>query len=309
MRNLRRTVAILSGILGVTGGVSAVVVGCGGDDTIIGTGGPDSGGDVAADVAVDTGVLDAGSDAFYFDAGPPKLEEFYLQINKTGCALLQNCCTNGSEGYDGGFDLSTCAATFNPASGGFLYTSPVQDPIDGGGNVTFHEDEASQCLSLILGLSCTEQWTTAQMTAIRTACNSAVVGNIPAGSTGCRDTIECTSPAHCEIGTDGGGTCVAPYATGASCIVSGDTDLTSLARCGRPFTGLPGYCEVGDGLTLPEAGTCATPGANGTPCYSPFECQGWLCDVNGTGQCADSAQILTPGNDGLCSAFAPVDGG
>lgn len=310
MRNLRRAATILTGVVALGGGAAILAVGCGGDDTIVGVGSDGGGGDAADGSSIDTGVVDSGSDAFVFDAGPPQLEVFYQQINRVGCAWLQNCCTNGSEGNDGGFDLNSCLSTFVPENGGFLYTSPVQDPIDGGGNVTFHEDIAAQCLSLIQGLSCTDAFTSTKMKQIRDACNGAVVGNIAAGSTGCQATIECAPPAHCEI-PDGGstGTCVAPYAQGAPCISPGDDTLTSIGRCGRPYTGEPRYCEVGQSVTVPEGGTCNAPDVNGTACDSPFECQSWLCDLTNTATCVDSAQIILPGNDGTCGIFAPVDGG
>lgn len=302
MKNLGRTAAVLFGMVGLSGVGAALTVGCSGDDTVVGYG-QDSGSDVqTTDTSTDSPVPDSGPDtSFYFDAGPPDLSKFYQQITATGCAWLENCCGGAAN-----FDNNLCLATFAPETGGFLYTSPVADPIDGGGNVTLNTAQANQCLSLITALSCTAPFTSTQMKAIRDACNGAVVGNIPSGVAGCNATIECQAPAHCETTTH---TCVAPYDAGADCVVAGDDPLTSLSRCGRGYTGEPQFCEVGDSLTLPEAGTCAAPENDGTPCVSPFECSSWLCDVNNSGNCAETAQIFVPGASGTCSAFPAGDGG
>lgn len=303
MRNLRRAAAIFSGIVGASALSAGLIVGCGGDDTIVGVGG-DSGSDVSTtDSSPDTGSSDAGKDAQPFDAGKVDLSSFYAKINSTGCTWLENCCGGASN-----FDLNACTSLFDdPANFGFLFTRTLQDTLDGGGNVTFDESKADQCLGLINAMSCTDPLTSAQAIAIRDACYGAIVGNIPAGGTGCRDSVECQPPAHCE--PIGGGTCVAPYAQGATCVLTGDTDLTALQRCGRPYTGEPRFCEVGDFLTVPEAGVCSNPGANGTACDSPFECQSWNCDTNGTQTCADSAQLIVPGPGGTCDNFLPADAG
>ena len=298
MRNLRRTVAILSGILGVTGGAAAVVVGCGGDDTIIGVG-PDSGGDGTADVTTDTGILDSGGDAFHFDAGPVDLSSFYHQINETGCAWMQNCCGGPTQ-----FDLNQCVAAFDdPTALGFLFTRTLSSVPDGG-NVTFDKASADQCLSLIQGLSCgtaNTSVTSAQLLAIRSACYGAITGKIPVGSTGCSESIECAPPGHCE--PFDGGTCVTAYPTGANCVMSGDTPTASLNRCGRAYTGQPDYCEVGDFFTIAEAGTCAPPQDLDASCATPFECASWTCETtNFPGSCANSEAII---NADLCTAFPP----
>ncbi len=300
MKNLGRTAAILFGVVGLSGVGAALAVGCGGDDTVVGYGN-DSGADSpTTDTSTDSPVADSGSDAFTFDAGPPDLSKFYLQITETGCAWLENCCGGAAN-----FDNNLCISTFAPANGGFLFTAPVLDPLDGGGNVTLNVTQADQCFSLITALSCTAPFTSTQMKAIRDACNGAVQGNVPVGSS-CQATIECQAPAHCELPL---GVCVAPYDAGANCVLAGDDPLTSLSRCGRGYTGEPEFCQVGDSLTLPEAGTCAAPETNGTPCISAFECSSWLCDINGSGTCASSAQIFEPGASGTCSSFVPVDAG
>ena len=304
MRNLRRTATILSSILAVTSGAALVVVGCGGDDTIIGTGGPDSGGDVSSDVTTDTGIGDSGGDAFHFDAGPPDLSNFYHQINETGCAWIQNCCGGASK-----FDLNACVAGFDdPTTFGFLFTRTLNTVPDGG-NVTFDGEKASQCLSLIQGLSCgtaNTSVTSAEVIAIRDACYGAIQGTIPAGSTGCTADIECVPPAHCDPA--GGGTCVAPLAQGATCVLPSDTNPTqSLGRCGRAYSGTPRYCEVGPFISLPEAGTCDSPHGTGTGCYAPYECSSWICDnTTDPGQCAASEALI---NSDLCAAFPPADAG
>ena len=303
MRNLRRTAAILTGILGVTGGAAAVVVGCGGDDTIIGVGG-DSGADVStSDVSIDTGVTDAAKDAFTFDAGPPAVSLFDLQINQTGCAWLQNCCGGPSQ-----FDMNACLATFNdPATAGWFFTRPLRDELDGGGNVTFDETKANQCLSLLQAMSCTDPLTSAQAKAIRDACYGAIVGNIPVGSTGCRSDLECVPNAYCDPA--GGGTCRAPLDAGSVCVNGTDSVGLDLSKCGRPFAGEPGYCQVGDPYTALEAGTCSPPGSNGSDCVTPMECQSWLCDLSNTATCVDTAAFLVPGPGGTCDSFVPADAG
>jgi hypothetical protein len=298
MKNLVRTAAILSGVLGLSGVAAALAVGCGGDDTVIGYPG-DGGSEASVDSSSDTSIPDSGSDAFSFDAGPPDLAKFYLQINATGCAWLQNCCGGPTQ-----FDDNACLATFNAANGGFLFTAPVQDSVDGGGNVTLDTAKASQCLSLIQGLPCTAAATSAQMIAIRDACNGAVVGNIPQGGTGCQQTIECAQPAHCELGV-----CVAPYDAGTPCALGSDDEVTSLSRCGRGYTGVPEYCEIGNNETVLEAGSCAPQGATGANCLGPYECQSWMCDSNDTSKCVTSAPLLVPGADGTCSFFPAPDGG
>jgi hypothetical protein len=300
MKNLVRAAAILSGVVGLSGAAAALAVGCGGDDTVVGYPG-DGGSEASVDSSSDTSIPDSGSDAFSFDAGPPDLGKFYLQITQTGCAWLESCCGGPAD-----FDMNSCLSSFSPATGGFLFTSPVEDPIDGGGQVTLDTAQANQCLSLIQGLSCSAPFTSTEMKAIRDACTGAIVGNIPAGSTGCQATIECQFPSHCEVDS---GTCTAPYDAGAPCVAPGDSVLDSLSRCGRGYTGEPRYCEVGDFDTVLEAGTCAAAGLNGAACISPYECQSWLCDVNSTSTCVDSAQIFQPGANGTCAVFAPVDAG
>ncbi len=298
MKNLVRTAAILSGVLALSGVGAALSVGCGGDDTVIGYG-PDSGGDgPTVDSTADTFVpTDGGTDAFSFDAGPPSLSNFYHQINLVGCAYFQNCCGGAAL-----FDLNACVADDdNPQSDGFLFTRTLETVPDGG-HVTFDDTKASQCLSLIQGLSCSTASTaitSAQLLAIRSACYGAISGTIPAGSSGCTESIECVSPAHCE--PFGGGTCVAPYDAGAPCAIGADTQVDSLNRCGRAYTGDPGYCELGPFTTVAEAGTCDTPHVLGGPCYSPFECDSFICDnTDDPGSCANTEAIINPG---LCAAY------
>ncbi|MGH7281511.1 MAG: hypothetical protein ACRELY_08320 [Polyangiaceae bacterium] len=304
MRNLRRTAAILLGILGVTGGAAVIVVGCGGDDTIIGTGGPDSGSDVTADViGNDTGISDSGADAFHFDAGPITLDSFYHQIDVTACAWEQNCCGGSTV-----FDTTACLRDLDdPTSAGFMFTRTLQAPADAGSTVVFDDAKAAECLNLIQGLSCSEDpsaITAAQSQAIRTACYGAITGTIPAGNPGCTDSIECEPNNHCEFGPDGGGTCVAPYTLGTPCVLNGELPPTSLYRCGRAFAGQPNYCQTCQFYTIEEAGTCSPPQDVDASCYTPYECASWVCDFNSE-RCANSFAII---NTGLCTAYPP-DGG
>ncbi|MEO8796688.1 MAG: hypothetical protein ABI551_02285, partial [Polyangiaceae bacterium] len=265
MKNLARAASIFSGVVAISGVAAVLVVGCGGDDTVIGYPGQDSGADVTAidggvDGSSDGSPQDSGPDAFRFDAGKPNLSDFYHQIDQVACKWLEHCCggptklqVDGPNGCIDQFDNN--AATF-----GFLATRPLQDDIDGGGHVTFDQTKANQCLAMIESFSCTVPLTSAQLIAFRETCYAAVEGTIPIGSTGCQESVECAPPGHCE-GFDGG-TCVAPYPVGSTCIGVGDLK-NNANNCGRAFTGDPGNCANGGLGTLSDAGKCQAPLANG----------------------------------------------
>jgi hypothetical protein len=308
MKNLGRTAAILFGVVGLSGVAAALAVGCGGDDTVVGYG-PDTGADSpTADVVQnDTSPPgDSGPDtSFHFDAGNPDIGKFALQINQTACAWAQSCCGGPTQ-----FSAAQCVTNLNdPANVGFLFTRGLLDTLDGGGNVSFDQSKASQCLSLIQNLSCSTSSTavtSAEVIAIRDACYGAITGNIPVNGTGCTSSIECAPPSHCE--PQGGGTCVAPYANNDNCILGGDQIIDSEYRCGRAYTGEPGYCGVGNFFTIQEAGTCAPPEAIDASCATQFECASDLCDTTSfPGKCTTSAALITTD---LCTAYPPFpDGG
>jgi hypothetical protein len=306
MKNLVRAAAILSGVVGLSGVAAVLAVGCGGDDTVVGYGN-DSGSETSTtpDGSSDTSVPDSGPDtSFVFDAGHPDLSKFATQINATACARIQSCCGGPTQ-----FSLDDCIAGANdPANVGFLFTRGVLDTLDGGGNVTFDQAKASQCFSLIEAISCSTAstaFTSAEAIAIRDACYGAITGNIPINSTGCTSSIECQPPGHCE--SFGGGTCVAPYATDAGCVLAGDGIYESISRCGRAYTGQPGYCEVGNFFTVQEAGTCAGPLDLDASCATQFECASNICDttVNFPGNCASSESLI---NSDICTAYPPDAG-
>ena len=309
MKNLGRAAAIMFGVVGLSGVASALAVGCGGDDTIVGSGGDSS---TDSPSTNDTFVPDssppgdAGPDtSFHFDAGRPDLSKFAAQINQTACAWEQNCCGGVTQ-----FNIARCESDLNdPADLGFFFTRGVLDTLDGGGNVTFDQSKASQCLALIQGLSCstaTTAVTSAQAIAIRDACYGAIQGNIPAGSTGCTSSIECQFPAHCE--PTGGGTCVAPYNSGSNCVFAGDQVVDTMNRCGRAYSGEPGSCTIGNFYTAQEAGTCQTALGADASCASGLECASGICDTdtNYPGNCVSSEAVISTD---FCTYYGPLDGG
>jgi hypothetical protein len=311
MKNLGRAAAIMFGVVGLSGIAAALAVGCGGDDTVVSYGNDSSADSPTSDVATDTSTpTDSGADtSFHFDAGPSSLANFFHQIDQTGCARLESCCGGPTAFQVDG--PGGCIDTFDnsPALFGFFYTRSLHDLVDGGGQVTFDQAKATECLNLIQNLSCTVPISSADTLAIQTACYGAITGTIAAGTAGCTDSIECVPPAHCDLSVNGG-TCLAPLAAGTPCL-SGAGNAASQDNCGRAYTGSPGSCEVGGLTTLSEAGTCAAPFTDGTPCFNPFECSSDLCDTpdgNPDLPYVCGAATTPLGNPFTCVSFPP-DGG
>jgi hypothetical protein len=205
--------------------VGAVLLACGGDDTIVtDDGGPDGAADGkaddGADGTADTGgpdVVDAGQPDVKSDVVAPKnVGEFATQVERALCSSLTRCCFGNANLADGGavdggtYNASECGNLYRDI--GFEFSSTGAGLVDGGEAVV-DDVKSVACLDLVGNLPC--ELTGAQMAAARTACFEALVGTRTAGEK-CEGSIECARGLFCSPDA---GTCAPLVGDGGSCAI------------------------------------------------------------------------------------------
>jgi hypothetical protein len=324
MRNLARTSLMLGALLSASGALALVAVGCGGDDTSVGSTDGSADGtsmDASPDhhVGKDGEAADAkkhkdgeseaesddGGESEASDDGPavdaPTLADFPNTVNTAWCQRLADCC----DGNDAGaFQLSECISGFGTA--GWLNVSLANTQ---SGHIAYDPANAAKCLGDIGAMSCGTLSSTAIEQQIST-CGQAMVGKLDVGAKGCTSAWDCAPPAYCDnFEADGGvvdggtGTCKALAAAGSPC-----QDLLSSTDCSEIGNGHPdNFCSPGDG----GGAVCTPEFANGVACnFAFYQCQSQICD-NTTGLCQSTTIFSDPGDASIVCAFynTPVDAG
>jgi hypothetical protein len=317
---------MLGALMSASGSLALVAVGCGGDDTAVGS--TDASGDGSADATSTDALSDhhVGKDGEttdakkHFDADDesdgepgdgeasddgstvdaPTLAEFPNAVNTAWCERLASCC----DGNDAGaFQLSECIAGFGTA--GWLNVSLSNTK---SGHIAYDPANAAKCLGDIGTISCGTLSSTAIEQQIST-CGQAMIGKLNVGAKGCTSAWDCAPPAYCDNFdadggvTDGGtGTCKALAAAGSPC-----QDLLFSTDCSEIGNGHPSnFCSPADGGAV-----CTPEFANGVACgFAFYQCQSQICD-NTTGLCQSTTIFSDPGDASVVCAFynTPVDGG
>lgn len=295
MRNFSRW-GVIVGVLGSSlAAVSATMVGCSGDDTVVP---PDSGPDTTPDVKVDSpppveagpDVKDAGPDISVNDASA--ILQFIADHRTKVCARYAQCCF-GSDA--GAFDQSKCDSIV--ASLG--WSRSIQEPqfpgIATGGRILLDPTAAATCIASVSTFSCPSIQASENNTMTQ-ACYKALTGTQGAGQP-CNATVECASGNYCSPGGDAGdagtGVCTALSGSGGAC----NTASPQNNMC--QYRGYLGTASRCDGTNK-----CNTRLANGIACNYDWECTSGLCD-NVTFTCGNSALTTSPF---LCS-FITKDAG
>jgi|HubBroStandDraft_6_1064221.scaffolds.fasta_scaffold128427_2 hypothetical protein len=316
-----------------------------GEDTgsDIGTGGNEAGTGPETGVVPDTGIgnetgaADAGHDADAgtgnetsadaapladAEAGPDSaalLAAFPAQVATALCNRFSVCC-----GTSANFDTSACVAEYTGT--GYAGSSVGLGAL-ANGNVAYNAAEAQTCLNLIAAVDCTDNTrTSAEQTAIVTACFAAMTGKLGVGQP-CQGSIECSPGEFCNP-SDGGtaGLCASLRTAGQPCNDFGSNQaavVPSQAECSYRGSGTNGLTCLAENFVsgdLQAAGTwqCvqqlgqdAAPCVAGGPascCNFNTDCQSLLCDPGPTGNlyvCATSETFIYPE---VCQVFQ-LDGG
>jgi hypothetical protein len=294
-----RTIGVWLGAMGGTAlAATALVSGCGGDDSATGSA-EDSGIDGTTDGTVDApSVLPDGRTEETEgggDGGTPEASEVgggdggdgstgtslvttallaYPQSQASAfCQRLETCC-----GADAGsFNTAKCVS--DNLVGGWEFSLPFPLDILDAGHVALDPDASAACVNLIGNFACPTS-SAAQYGNITTACYGALRGTIPIGKGPCTSTVECVSGSYCATVTadagDAGDTtqCQALLAVGQPCgAAAHDT------ACAGSGTG--NFC---DRFGIHDAGVTCQPGIpNGSLCTSDFvhyddeSCQSLMC--------------------------------
>ncbi len=292
----------------VASGGSAFLAGCGGDDTIVDAGsdaeaglkdsGPDTSDvntiDVGADVLPDTAPVDAGA----CDAS--EISQFAANMITTLCGRYSTCCFADAAT----FDEKACEKLANGAGGWEGASRALTPSTLARCNLQFDPTAATSCLAGLKTFSCpaiaaNEYSNTTQN------CYGAVTGRLALNQTGCVDDVECVKGTFCAPAKDGGSSCLAIPAQGATCDKIDGVVVNSNDVCAnRGYVDRKLYCQrfVADGGV--PSNQCLTPLANGSPCVANFDCASGLCDDNS--KCGGFATITDPQN--VCPLFKK-DGG
>jgi hypothetical protein len=276
--------------------------------------GNDVGMDVAQDVAQDGGsdVVDSGNDVVSdapADYSAPLA--FVTGVAAALCERIGACCFGAADAAT--FDNQGCINQVLPFGNNL---SSYQYQLLVNGNVAFDPAKAQSCLTQISQINCTQNViTSAQATAIDTACFAALTGTV-AVSNGCTGSIECVPGSFCDTPLGGdAGTCAALRGANQPCgdFIPQDPGYseTACSYRGSGNTGL--YCHNADQITGNplDAGTwtCMAAGGAGAPCNVNVECTTNLCDPGPNStlfQCANQETFVYPGS---CSAFIVDAGG
>ena len=304
MRNFSRW-SVLVGVMGASlAAVSAAMVGCSGDDTVVP---PDSGPDVVADTfkpdtnpPVEAGpdVLDAGSDA------PADAAEIlaYIKDHQTKiCARYAQCCFGADASA---YDPSKCQNIVGTQG----WEGSLADliPVANGGRLTLDKTAAADCANKVGAFTCPTMNNTDYNTVVA-SCFQAVKGTQGAGKP-CNANVECQTGLYCgagDAGDAGIGLCTPVGAQNAPCSTPNLTASLNQGCQYLGYVGSPARCDLSGGPdgSAPSK-TCQARYANGVDCSYNWECASGVCD-NTTYKCGNSIVVTSPF---LCG-YITKDGG
>jgi hypothetical protein len=308
MTTLRRFVAVLGGLAGVSAVGAVVVVGCSSEEAnvVAGDAAPDR---TAFDAPVDQGVpgeggvRDGGIDV---SVDAPDPGSFATQVLDALCARTQACCTSIDAGMP--FDMTECHRQFRNAGGAWGELQEVS--LVDGGKVTYNSAKAAQCISAIALLDCAAV-TGANIINARGDCIGALVGTVGPGAD-CHGAIECQPGNFCNLPLDGGvGGCAPVRGDGGACGDFGRQDPAYEAQYACSYrgggeTGLT--CVVADveaGTFLPPSQwVCAPMFDGGALCYANLDCRDGICNNDNT--CGGSVPLV---DQGICDQYRIADAG
>jgi|GEM_PF-2065794 len=197
-----------------------------------------------------------------------------LDVNAV-CQLTTGCCA--AAGY--GSDMATCRTLIASVKGLSNELDGVSAGVVTGPNVTYNDAAATQCLTGIQGLGCSNMAAAGYKSTLQ-SCFAVYQGKLAAGAA-CTASIECAPGNFCDAGSR---RCAALRAVGAACTASDQCSYR------------------GAGATCAD-GQCVPPLPDGSLCSAGLECASGLCD----GTCVRTA--ATPFGAATCaelSGGAPV---
>jgi hypothetical protein len=289
MKNLRKSITVLTAILAGAGIVSGGVIACSSDDTVTTTdGGPETGSDAPID-NTNPPPQDGGQDVVVVEAGT--LAEFIAQNATATCLRYKECCAATADaGTDAGtFNLTQCNADFAVAGWDqSLYDLNNVPGVADGGRIVFDPVAAAACLTAIRNMTCKNTTATEYRNAWE-KCYAAASGTSVPGDGGCRSNVECVKTAYCNT-TQDGGQCVPLIPAGTACTQGPPPAIDD--QCSYRGAGTTGCEDPGDGGPT----SCATASANGKDCTRDFDCLSGACSP----VFDDAGNLL----NGACSATA-----
>jgi len=308
--SIRSLVAWTSGLVGSAAVASAVVVGCGGDDT--GGGPSDASADQTGDVVNVDGSQESGVDGGTDSPGdspvgdsptdgggrmdadattpPPTADTFVGLVAQALCERVRECCLIDA----GGFDLQTCLNDYGTNPLGLGIVLPYID----GGTVTFDPAQATNCLNQIGAFPCGIV-NPMNSIGLQQGCIGAFHGSIATGSN-CQGNVQCVSGNYCTTPTDGGsGSCAALQPEGGTC---SRFDSTECSYLGLGDT--KRYCDLPSHSCLPQEPIDAG-------CTNYQQCVSQLCKPSGGGRVCSGQYVFTdPGvTGGTCDSVTLKDAG
>ena len=324
MRNLRRVLVVLGGVVGCASTGAVAEVGCGGDDThalpieagsdvtTMDTFRPDvQVNETSTQDVVDSGVADVDAAV----AIPP----FLTEVATAFCNKVAACCA--AQLPDGAaFDSAACIAVNTGV--GYQGTALGAGVLLGAGTLSYDSAKAAACLNDINAIDCTGNViTTTQQKTILTDCTAAVFGTFAAGAT-CTESVECAAGMFCATASDGGpavGTCVPLRGDGGACGDFGDIPLEtdyglSEEACSYRRTGNTGLrCDNADPNTGavydggPAVWTCKPAADIDGGCNFDQDCTSGLCDPGPPGYpfVEPEGGVVAGGVKYLCAGSVP----
>ncbi len=335
MKNVRRLVPVLAGLLGTSGAWGAALAACSSSssssqdagssdattdgesdgqseaqaDTGVGTdavadsstGQPDTSTTTDTGSPVDTGAPDGDAglpDTYVYDASAALA--FPGQVAAALCTAAASCC--GTSGDASTFNWSLC---YNGELGGGFGGSNAGANLFSAGNITFNPAAAEACLTAIGQIDCTtNQVPSAEEVQLFQSCYAAYSGTLPAGSS-CQGSIECAPGNFCLQSDGGTGVCQALVGDGGACGAIGQ------AMCSYRGSGDNGlYCKYfaeGSPTVHLDAGlwTCAPQASLSAECDINVGCSSFECPSS-SNTCASSTFFI---GASTCNAFKILDAG
>jgi hypothetical protein len=294
MKHLKRVATFVLASLALTAGGTMALLACSSDSSVTtGDGGPTPNpppNPVTPPPVVPPPPTDGGKDVVVVEAGT--LEDFIAQNNQATCTRYKECCTAGADAA--AFDTAKCLSDFAKAGWDQSLHDITKPGIADGGKVVFDPTAASDCLTAVRNMTCTNT-PAAEFKNAWVKCYAAVHGTLGTGSP-CTSAAECSTTGYCSFEA---GTCQPLQATNSLC--SRQEDPRS-AECS--------YRASGDGQCIDDGtGTGTTKCINGFPngtkdCFFDWECQSGACNnVDDSGinfQCDTKVDFLF----GICDTYA-----
>lgn len=291
MRNFGKRLGVVTGLLASGAIFAAVVVACSDDTEVITPppatrdGGPDS-----SSPPPPPPPQDAGSDATVVipvEAG--SLAEFITENGRAACVRAKECCLAGGHPT---FREEDCVTDLGEHGWNQSLRQITAPGVADGGKVSFDAVAASECLTAIRNMTCTNA-TAAEYKAAVQKCYQAAQGTGVATSA-CINSVECAPPNFCDPDNNGG-TCTPVHANGENCTLR----VAPHEECSYRGVGNAGCFEPSGGGQR----TCGALLADGQDCTYDFDCQSGACarqdDAGTVYQCSSTMSFI----DGICEYY------